>query len=542
MHAPRRPFVLWPAPGSPAVLGPGERSFEVLVVGGRSAGGPAPLAGDLALRRLDTGERVGLAIDSIEPAPHDWAKARAAHALALADLERASSWRLRLSLAAAPAPAPPRRVAVADLVSSGFGVRSRAVAFCAPGRAPLHIAFASDLHVAALFDELEAAVERFAPDLVAGFHSPSRHLERMVEELGARAAQGELDALVLGGDIVDHAYRVPRRALRGERGEANVVRVIEALATLPVPSFAIPGNHDFRLSPWRLRSYGLGELGLPAARVPEILRQAGLWDAWPFVPSDLDALRSRSPDGRSALAPHLLELAPRTDSTATIGDLDLVLASAGRDVLPRFRSVEKGRRRLLVAALATSWIHPDLEGLFPEQLDAIERSLEAAARAGRGAALFVHAPLLQPPDSGSVEERIPRLDPPVEDSLGSDIAFERALRRSGLRRGVIFRHPARLVRALLWAGGDVALFAGHVHRGHAIELSRSDRSLRSTPFAAARSDAERIALLTTPALGQTNFRGDEVPGFLVARFESGSLRGVERVAVRADPSDSAGRA
>ena len=80
-----------------------------------------------------------------------------------------------------------------------------------------------------------------------------------------------------------------------------------------MPSFAIPGNHDFRVCPWRPRSYGLAELGIPAARTTALLRAADLWDAWPLRLADLHALRSREPGGRSALAQHLLQIAPATD-------------------------------------------------------------------------------------------------------------------------------------------------------------------------------------------------------------------------------------
>jgi hypothetical protein len=395
----------------------------------------------------------------------------------------------------------------------------------------LAIAFATDLHLAAMWDALRDAVERHAPDLAHAFLDPAAHLERMVDALDALAARGELDALVLGGDLVDHVYRVPRQRVSGRADDSNVSLLVDGLARLRVPSFAIPGNHDFRATPWRPRSYGLDEIGIPRARARGLLRAAGLWDAWPLAAADLDALRSREPSGRSALAQHLLHVAPRTDHSVGIDALELVFASTGRDLLPRWRALERARRGLLVRALRTTWSWPDLEGLHDAQIAAVDAAFAQAARAGRGAALFLHAPLLHPPERGGVEERVARLDPGSDDGLAERVAFERRLFSSGLRRGVFFRNPAPLVRSLRARRAPVAVFSGHVHRAHAMTLERDGGALASTPLADAATCAERVAFVSGPALGQTDVRAEEQPGYLVARFAGGRLAGVERFAV-----------
>lgn len=525
---PGPPSILWPAPGAPLVLDPGDRELSLLVSGGDTDGSLAAFGARLRLRPVAGGPALPLAVDGVEDAPPAFARAVASDAIALPGVGAAGLRRIRLRLLADPSPHAPARVATYDVASPDGVVRSRAVAARAGDDGRVALAFASDLHLAELFRKLGDAVRRFAPDLAPRFLDPHRHLARLVDACNAAVARGALDAVILGGDLVDHVYRSPRADDPRRAEDSNVPDLVAALAGLHAPTFVIPGNHDYRLYPWRPRTYGLGELGLPHARTAALLRAAGMWDPWPFRPSDLDALRSREPDGRCALAQHLLALAPRCDRSVRFGPLSLVFASTGRDVLPRWRALERGRLPLLVRALPTTWEHPDLEGLSCEQVAEIARAFEVAQAEGRGAALFLHAPLLHPPERGTIEARVPRLAPPAGDDLASRVAFEWSLRRSGLRRGVLFRNAAPLVNALRGARTPVAFFAGHVHRGHAATLARVDGTLRSTPLSGTSSDAERVALVTAPSLGQTDVRGEEAPGYLVARFERGCLTDVAR--------------
>lgn len=524
------PWILWPAPCSPALLRADDAAFELLVLHDGDVAALCDFAAGIALRGVGDGERVALAVEAVAPADAAF-EARASDALALPGVASRSRARVRLRAERMPAPLAPARVRCFDLVRGDALLRSRAVAVRASDTERLAVAFATDLHLAAIWDELAAAIARHAPDLEAAYLNPRAQLARMVTLLNGAVDRGELDVVVLGGDLIDHVYRVPRGRITGVGDESNVPLLVDALAALRAPTFAIPGNHDFRLCPWRPRSYGLDEFGIPASRTPALLRAAGLWDQWPLRLSDLDALRSREPDGRSALAQHLLQLAPVTDQRVTLGALDLVFVSTGRDLLPRWHSLERARMPALLRALRTTWSYPDLEGLRDAQIAAIAAAFEDAAASGRGVALFQHAPLLHPPERGGVESRIDRLDPGGDDRIAARVAFERRLHASGLRRGVFFRNPAPLVRALRNARAPVAVFAGHVHRGHAMALDRADGALRSTPFEAAASSRDRVALVTGPSLGQTDVRCEERPGFLAARFEAGRLVGVVRHAL-----------
>ena len=77
-----------------------------------------------------------------------------------------------------------------------------------------------------------------------------------------------------------------------------------------------------------------------------------------------------------------------------------------------------------------------------------------------------------------------------------------ALEQAGVHRGVCFRNPAPLLRAMAAAPGPVVMFSGHVHQATAIELDRSSLVLQTAHPAPPANPDHTVTLLTAPALGQ----------------------------------------
>lgn len=430
--------------------------------------------------------------------------------------------RLHIECSAQAGRASSRRFDLYSLAREGETLRDRCVAFDRGGSGgQLSLAFASDLHVAAIWDTIDAAVGRYAADLHEGYLHPGRLLRRFVATANGLAARGELDLVVLGGDLVDHVRPDAHVTTSG----SNVDHFLGLLADLTVPCCVIPGNHDFRLYPWRPRIYPYESVAIPPRRAAAVLRRAGLWDALPLRRSDLRALRTSDENGCSALAEHLTKLAPATDYRIDLDDISLTMLSTGRDVLPRWRTIERQRIGTLLRALPGSWEHPDSEGLDATQVAAIAD----AAQAAKGAAFFFHAPLFNPRPGVRVEDRIRRLDPGDRDGLSAAAAFERRLFRSGLRQGVFFRNPGPLVRALAGVRHAATVFSGHVHHTHALRFVPADLTVRSVDLPWVAAHERCVQMLNAPALGQTAMSLGEDPGYLRARFVHGRLQSAEMV-------------
>ena len=532
------PFIVWPAPGMPALV-EGQKPHLRLIaaVAADDTGSVLRWAEQLAFRKTFCGcsvqgGSVPVVVESVEPLDRDRIDPKAqgySRVRGFAELPSTRDLALMEIRVESPVPlcsASPSPVKLYDLSINGSVVRERSVAVFGPRRRRLRLAFVSDLHMASFWDVIGRAAERYDPCLAAEMLHPARLFDRFIDEANALWSRGELDLVVLGGDLVEFVHDRPPTAAGAFLGETNVHTVARALRRLCVPSIAIPGTHDYRAFPWRPRLYGLASIGISAARGRSLLKRAGLWDRWPLRPSDLAALRTEDEAGNSALAHHLKHLAPATDFEETLHGTRLVFASTGRDLVSRWRSVGWARRGLLMRSLRHCWRHPDSEGLSRRRVEQIASSLSSS----QGAVVFFHSPLLNSSHGIPVEQCLDRLDPGdvgwerYGDDLGAQLAFERRIRRGGMRRGVFFHNPGLLIRALISAGGPVATFSGHGHKAQAIEFDRRTLAVRSVPFGPPHAPERTVTMLTAPALGQFPRSGARQPaGYLLATFEDGRL-------------------
>jgi hypothetical protein len=380
------------------------------------------------------------------------------------------------------------------------------------------LAFVCDLHVAAIWDDIAAAVARYEPVLARNLVHPHRLLNQFIDEANTLAARGDLDLIVLGGDLVDNVHTQPR-SRNGHEDGSNVEHLLTMLARLQIPTLAIPGNHEYRSYPRRPRSSGLEAVGLNRKQSESLLRKAGMWGVWPFCRRDLDALSNTDAAGVPALADYLMRVSPSTDYCCSVRGLHLVFASSGADILAKWRSVERARWGLLLRGLRTARYHPDSEGFSDAQLERIRGWLQSS----RGAAMFFHAPLLAASTGKLIAARLGRFDPGLCNSLAAQVRFEQRLHRTGIRFGVSFRNPGGLIQELAAAFGSVVTFSGHKHRANEIEIDRQTMQARSISMDRANSRSETLTLLTGPALGQLSPGQMQPPGYLLARFANGAL-------------------
>ncbi len=515
------PRVIWPAPCLPAFVEGEQRRVAILVEHECGLDDLQEWASKLALVEKPGLRRIPLSLVEV----HDYDNTRR-HPYAKEYLRQRSQqyplFEIVVELPRAVSPASPRTAVVLDLLHEGRIVRPNAVAVLTENLTRLRFAFATDLHVASAWDVIASAIERHAPDLGRQFCHPQRLLANFIARMNQLAARGELDLVVLGGDLVDHVFPALRRHSTAV-SDSNVQLLLDRLAELTVPVLAIPGNHDYRVNPWRPRSFGLGSVGIPKQRLREFLEPAGLWDAWRLVPSDRDALRTHAADGVDGLLPHLSLLAPATDFCVDVRGTRLVFFATGRDMVLRWRGLDWQRRGLLVRALPTSWVDPDSQGPSRAQMRWLSHTLAGSHHA----AVFFHAPLLCPQPQFRVEERLAHLHPGEDETLPTQLLFERRLRRSGLRNGVSFRNPGPLLRALTSVRGAVTTFSGHVHQSSRIEVERRSWRPSSAAISSERNDRDVLSMHIGAALGHVRSPGSAPPAFLLAELDAGVLRRVE---------------
>jgi hypothetical protein len=521
------PSIVWPAPGFPAFLEPHDRHLDCIVAS-RDAGPHALRAWmhGIALRDHSGTCSIPLEVTDLAPAERNLVAERAGQFAALPQARDVHFVRARLQVPSFNGHSS-RSFRLFDLSVGDRVERARSVAVLGDRKRVLNLAFASDLHVAKVWDEIAAAVDRHTPEFSDLLVSPNRLLDRFIDEANALAVTGDLDLVVLGGDLVDHVHTHPRASQTNGNGATNVSLLMTTLARLEVPTLTIPGNHDYRSFPWRPRSRGFAAVGIPWTKRKHLLRKAGLWDCWPLCRQDIDALRTTDEAGVAALSDYLVRVNPATEFCCSLRGLRLLFTSTGSDILGKWHELERARWGLLLRGLHTL-VHPNSEGFSEGQLARIRTALQQ----GGSTALFFHAPLLATRGNVGIQERLARLDPGRQDSIAARVRFERRLQRAGFRCGVSFRNPGVVLQELAAAAGPVVTFSGHAHRADAIEIDRRTKQVRSIDPNQAAARPDTIKLLTAPAVGhlESGVRQGP-PGHLLARFGDGALVSLEQRAL-----------
>jgi predicted phosphodiesterase len=512
------PAIIWPAPGFPAFLEPRNQHLDVLIAFLNPQEALHDWAQEISLHDRLGNTIIPLLAEEIAQAEPQEIADKAAQFSALPSAAGLNFARIRFRAPLFLPQSSARDMQLFDLSVKGQVERPRSVVFLHRPSSILKIAFASDLHVAHLWNEIAEAADRYAPELAEVLANPQRLLDNFIDEANALAASGDLDLIVLGGDLVDHVHRHPR-AKKRDCAAGNIHLLLAMLDRLEVPTLMIPGNHDYRAYPRRPRSSGLDVIGISRQQSESLLRKSGLWDFWPLSLRDLDALQTDDEAGIPALSDYLTHGAPATNYCVSLRGLRLLLASSGCDILARWRNVEPERLGLLVRGLRTALSCPDSEGFSETQLAQITGWLSGS----RGAALFFHAPLLATRRGVQSRGHICSLESGPQNSLGRRVLFEKRLQRAGFRCGVSLRNPGALLEKLSSTTGPIAAFSGHVHYPSAAEIDRDTKQARFINPSQAASRSDTITLLTAPALGQLGPLTAHRPGYLLARFEDGAL-------------------
>lgn len=515
------PEICWPAPGAPALIEEAQKTWSFIAT--HRCGETVDYHGwlrQICLRSPDGEITVPLQLIDTQAITRDLIPSRVRGFASLPEAGQRSFVECRVKVPDGTRPNLPGRSRVFDLWNADRCLRRRCVALTRFADQRLAVAFASDFHLSCLWDQIIGEIGRTTPDLMTRLVNPSALWERFVEAVNQRWRRGELDLVVLGGDLVDHVHLqdwFPREA--DLSAETNVHRFLNALSALMPPVFVIPGNHDFRLFPWRPRIYGLGAIGLTKSETRRVLRESNLGAGGPPRPRDLCALQTRDAMGRTALAHHLRLLAPSTDYAIDVAGMRLIFASTGCDALVDWINLGKQRPIQFLRSLSSAWKTPDSVGFDDEQIGWITDALQNT----RGAAVFFHAPLLHVDNDPETGNRLNSL-PPFPWSLSRDSSrVERLWQRAGLRKGVSFSHAGKLLESFLAAPIPVTTFSGHIHRATRIDLSRADRRMSVRPLSSPIEPAVSIQLLTGPAVGQADLDGTVAPGYLLANFDKGYL-------------------
>ncbi len=454
-------------------------------------------------------------------------------------------WRLTFEVPSTRLPET-RRTVLCDLdvtIGSELYARPGAVYLQKPNPNTTTILLATDIHVARRWEWIEQDVQRVfdsvpakrrydALDALATFdpaeawsrecilHSfvnPNRTFASFIETANRMAQGGLIDCVWLTGDLVDYTYSRPK-AESGKGYEHTEWFFLKELMLgktalterLCVPTYMLTGNHDHRLYPYHLQTYGLRHCGIADEVTWAYLRRMGAWRRWKYRASDLDAVRiSRSE--HHALNDYHREFNPTTDYSANFNDLQVVALDTSYDFFCDFSHLKNGRRRRFLKGIQDSLHTPYSNGFSKQQVNYFKEM--CGHEQHKPLLVMAHTPTLNPyvkfsdTDGPDVEALLPlRLDATF---AGTDddrsIRFEEETAKAGLDNGTVFQNILPFLQTVQAYPNQVVVLSGHNHEQIELGVDKQNGQFYQADYSR-HNDLQatlssRALLMQTPALG-----------------------------------------
>lgn len=390
------------------------------------------------------------------------------------------------------------------------------------------IALATDIHVATRWDDIEEGLSQFYSDddisealthvslqemfsrkaVRNTFINPNRNLSWFIRAVNELALRGDLDAVVLSGDLIDFKYSQERKysGTSFEDTEWKLFKDIVLGATkhgprLELPLFTSTGNHDYRLYPYRVRTYGLYHAGLPDEITEPYFQSINQWGKLKYSYSDLDSLRVNTGVSHS-LDYYFREFNPCLDYEVTLGGVEFLILDTGPDAMTDVSHLAEGRVNSFFRS-AIDISHPPSNGLDSKQIEFARQWFQQIKHST--AVVITHAPVIMPSLEAMLSSVRGKEDilqiPQVECNNANIKNFEQVIHSKELSKGGLFRNQLSLFRFLQEHCGQIALFSGHCHTDSKMLLNKATGTVSLTRTLTLAESMENQALLFhTPSL------------------------------------------
>jgi hypothetical protein len=392
-----------------------------------------------------------------------------------------------------PLPTLPRKTTLFDLEITCAGrnfLKPGSVAVQHP-RGQYHVALATDIHVASRWDEFAEGfadvfgdapkpsdggfdyrrADGYSREVVLNtYTNPNRNLGWFISKLNDLASRDEIDALIVSGDLVDYKYKRSRSQGGTSYSDTEwqflhdlLLGITSHGPRLTVPLFTSTGNHDYRLYPYRLHTYGIKHTGIPDEICERYSRGVGDWGKLKYSFGDLDAVRvSSGPD--HSLDYYYRDFNPFADFELSLGGVSFIVLDTGPDAATNGNHLLSKRfKRYFTRAFNIS--DPSSDGYCGEQILYLESWRSRCSK--KAAVVVTHAPLVAPrldrdPDRAADNNRVLFTVSPSPDQ--DTLKFENYLSERSLDVSCIFRNQLPVFQFLRQHSGSTTYFSGHSHR------------------------------------------------------------------------------
>ncbi len=568
-----RPRFLRPSLGQPRFLSADDLKLEALVVAPQGGLVRTELAAGFALTPVHRRELI-LPLETVSVSEAGGLSRDTPAGKAFPE-DALSFFLIELAMAAPPAVGPGPRFSLFDLTHPLLDPARHALVHLKHSWERFRFWFVADSHVAVLWDRLQEDFDRIPGEtgfvdpegdlslkrafggksFRDSFVNPNRNLASLIRLANERTLRGELDFIVLGGDVVDYQLRSADDGSRRGRVQTNfdlfedlVCGRREPDAELQAPLLIVPGNHDYRMFPYEIHHYGLDRCGLHDLQTSYYQRKVSGEPRRPLSPRDLRVVFGRG-DRAHLLESYLSGINLDTDFAWKAGRTKFVFLDSGRDAFRNFLHVHPRRWTSFARAALSSWHFPSSAGLSEGQRRFLVRESEEEGL--KSLVLVFHAGLINSHfgselGSGATESRLPvKLKHGLRrpDRLGQRLRLEKDLLAAGLNYGGLFQNQLSLFNAGERSGRRVLGLSGHSHRDFEVRLDKTTGEVFHHDYCRERLDGGRFQdssfYLAVDALGhvQARYRRAAWPGFYDIQVEDDEIRSVHRERLSAPPFD-----
>jgi len=381
----------------------------------------------------------------------------------------------------------------------------------------IRILVATDIHVATRWDEIENDVRRLFPKreitvyqslnelsdfkdedvwtsdcFLYSFVNPNRNLTTFIKKANQMYRNGDLDFIVMTGDLVDYKFKKSRQESGIEYKDTEwtllediILGVYPGSERLTVPLYTIPGNHDYRLFPYKLQIYGLRHCGVADDFTMEYLKRKNEYLSIKYRLNDLDAVRINTGENHS-LNFYYTTFNPFSNFAFSYRGIHCLFLDSGSDAFCDLSHIFSRRGLRFVSGLIHSIEHPSSNGLDQGQIDFLRETLTAWLDS-KPILMFCHAPFFNESNANNIhkesEKSTFQLNLDTNNSRSTltkkqILEFEKYLHELNLDFATLYQNQLPALKALCSLDNEIVTISGHVHRQTEYVLDKSNSQLQ----------------------------------------------------------------
>jgi len=376
--------------------------------------------------------------------------------------------------------------------------------------------------------------------------NPNKNFAQLIKIANMMHSEGEIDFIVLLGDIVDYKYKKPKFIEDKSYKNTEWSFFIDILQgkinyseKLRVPLFTTTGNHDYRLYPYSLQYYGISHNGISNSFLREYLKRTNQIRKVKYTLSDINAIRIKKGKNHS-LDLYYMTINPMDIYSLDFDDIRMIFVNSGPDFYCCGSHLISSRSIRFISALLHNPGIPISNGYDEKQVKFILRTLQNRSRS---TIFFTHAPFLNEHPKKKMNKTdnvLPIILNTKKNVTKRDIIqFEKTVIQNKLNYETIFYNHLPILKALCNLNNQTIVISGHTHRYSMLKINKQNGVISKIANEDFLKDfSSNLILIQTYSLSHIakDYHEQTIPSYQVLEFkQNGTIDNIENIQINSKP-------